>query len=183
MTRIVNLNESGRRAASIGDLRTVFVLGSYDPEIQYTITVETLEQYVPDVAEGEQPKPGGGTLTLPVKSVGKIGRHFFFATDYRFICFPAAVCCYPDSSELVLSIQWETDFKGNQTGQIVFDDWLIFRSKKRENKSQALEELAAWSLNHDPNKWILPSELESISKRIRDDLIRKDGGSDGDDDD
>jgi len=146
---IVILNNSGRRAGSLGDLRNVYSLGSYDPDIDYRIEVETLV-----TEDGED--HDRGALDLPVRSVGKIGLQYYFATDLRFVNYPQADCVLPTTNELTL--QEATGFRGAITGQLVFDDFLIFRSRERKERSDVLEELGGWA-RLQGDRWKLPADV------------------------
>lgn len=164
----INLNESGRPAGQFGDLRNVYVLGSYDPANEYTITVESLEA----------PETEGGSITVPVKSIGRIGGiegkdwdapggvvQYFFATDLRFICYPGAVCMFPSS--ITLEVQQSTTFDGKHRARIVYDGWELKRTGDRTTEIEAIDELGAWSLGYKPGKWILPEVVSLAADRAR----------------
>ena len=145
---VVILNNSGKRVGSIGELRNVYTLGSYDPDIDYRIEVETLD----DCAQGS-----GGALDCPVRSVGKVGLQYYFATDLRFINYPKADCIYPEGGDLEL--ESSKDFGGACMSRLAYQGYPVFGSRKRATERESLEELAAWARLQRPGRWVFPDSV------------------------
>ena len=156
MKTIVDLTQSGRQAGSQGELQNVYVLGSYDHDIEYRITVETLTTEDGDDTDR-------GALDLPVRSVAKIGLQYYFATDLRFVNYPASECVFPTSNELTL--QTAKGFRGSISAQLVFDDFLIFRSRERPTRGEAVQELAGWAALQG-DRWSFPSEVVEMIEKM-----------------
>ena len=135
------LNEHATRCGDDSRLKDVWRMLQYDPEEVYFIEVSTLGQ--PD-DEG-----ASGTMLVPVKSVGKIGREFYFATDYRFVCWPSAECVFPAVRELMIHFEHPT---GGIRGSLHFETETILRTPIRSRREDLLEELARWKIQHG-DKW------------------------------
>jgi hypothetical protein len=147
-TTTVKLNDSGRRAGSVGELRDVYKLGSYDPEIEYLIEIATIE--------GETER---GLVSAPVRSVARIGLVFYFASDLRFLNYPGAECVFPTDNKLDLQYQAGIDHK--TTAQLVFDGYPVKRSRARLLQKDALAELADWA-SMQGDRWEFPEIIVEL---------------------
>ncbi len=168
MAREVILNESGQRAGETGKLRDVYTLGSFDPSFRYFIEIGTLEQSeaaepVDDLPEGAA--IGSGSFRLPVRSVGRIGRRFFFAADLRFVNWPGCHCVFPEIKRLGLDVQ---QANGKTVARLMFDEYSVFESKGRNRLEDAIEELAAWA-DRQTESWELPPAVEKARETLRSD--------------
>lgn len=149
----VNLNNSGRRAGSVGELRDVYKLGSYDPEFEYLIEIATIE--------GETER---GLVSAPVRSVARIGITYYFASDLRFLNYPNSVCVFPTENELTL--QEQKGFDNKTAAQLVFDGFPVKRSRARETREEAMAELADWA-GMQGDRWTFPGEIADMIREQR----------------
>jgi len=138
MKRTILLNESGSECGDRGTLKDVFSLGSFDSEADYFIEVETVTP-----AEGDD--GSRGLLRLPVRSVGKIGRSFFFSTDLRFADFLGAERVFPEEApSLVLQL---INRPGGIDGTLTIqgeEDHLV-RTGIMKDSGAATERLSKWA--------------------------------------
>lgn len=170
MTKIV-LNESGTPAGDSGRLKNVFSLGSFDPNVQYFIDVDTVEQR----DESDPENSSTGSLRLPVRSVGRIGRRFFFSTDLRFANFPGVERIVPETVELRLDV---SSASGGFRGSL----WIegegepVIRTPFRTRREDVLEELSKWSQRQE-GRFVFPDGLVEYADENADRNPEIGGGS------
>lgn len=137
--KTIVLNDSGNSCGERGGLKGVFWLGSFDQSAEYVIDVDTL---------GDPTSSSKGRLRLPVRSIGKIGRQFFFSTDLRFANFPGAERILPTTApKLVLDLETRP---GGVEGSLRIDgepDFII-RTGILKDEGLVRERLSVWSQAH-----------------------------------
>ena len=171
-SRCVVLNESGKSCGERGGLKGVFSLGSFDQSVEYVVELDTIEQN--DEANPENSSTG--RLRHPVRSVGKIGRDFFFATDLRFANWPGAERITPTTApELVLDIR---DRPGGVEGILRIegepDD--VIRTGILKDKGLVMETLSVWSQAHRET-FSIPEEVLGYAPSLDAESAKTHGGA------
>jgi len=166
--KTIVLNESGKSCGERGGLRGVFSLGSFDAAAEYVIDVDTLDE------SPESSSPG--RLRLPVRSVGKIGREFFFSTDLRFAHFPGAERIVPRTAPtLVLDLE---NRPGGVEGSLRIDgepDFVV-RTGILKDSGLVMEKLSVWSQAHRET-FDIPEEVLGYAPGLGGDSAATHGGA------
>jgi len=102
---------------------------------------------------------GGGLMTLPVGSIGRIGEDVYFAADHRFVCYAGADCLYPTDRRLDLRLRQIT---GGWRGALWFREILILGTGVNKTPEAVMAILARWVKAQPEGSWIIPEKLLSF---------------------
>jgi hypothetical protein len=153
----VLLNEHGERCGDFGASSEVWTLGEYSVGNKYFIDTESIDPGF----RSEEGDEHGGTVRLPVQSVGKLGERFYFATDLRFAFYPGADCVFPDENELTLNIY---RVGGGWRGSLRFRTLDIVSSTTQFDREDVIAFLALWAGRQEPGRFIFPDEIIEVMK-------------------
>lgn len=165
--KTILLNKSGNSCGERGGLRGVFSLGSFDQSVEYVIDVDTIDD----------PKSSSkGRLRLPVRSVGKIGREFFFSADLRFANFPGAERILPTTAPtLVLDLETRP---GGVEGSLRIEgepDFVV-RTGILKDEGLVREKLSVWSQAHRKT-FSIPEEVLGYAPSLDAESAKTHGGA------
>jgi len=150
--QVLVLNDHGERAATVGDLRDVWSLGSYDAGVSYWIELDTLNNAGTFARRR-------GRVRLPVGSIGKIDGRFYFATDMRFVVYPGATCVMPSENRIELTT-WEVG--GGWRGSFYLCGVVLFSVTTRINRDDVLADLVMWAVGQTAGRFVFPPEIVGL---------------------
>ena len=169
--KTIVLNESGNSCGERGGLRGVFSLGMFDQSAEYVIDVDTI-----DDPKSSSKSSSKGRLRLPVRSIGKIGREFFFSADLRFANFPGAERILPTTApKLVLELELRP---GGVEGSLRIDgepDFVV-RTGILKDSGLVMEKLSVWSKAHRET-FSIPEEVLGYAPSLDAESAKTHGGA------
>lgn len=159
---MILLNEHGKQAATTGQLRNVWSLGSYDPAEQYFIEVQSMEVIF------TTPGAPNGKFQLPVQSVGRRENpvRYYFAADLRFLSQPGFECVLPAAPvELEMSV-WPSG--GGFKASLSHQGFVVFQTPQfMPTEADAVSGLARWAMAGDKSKWVMPDAVVQAVEAMR----------------
>lgn len=171
MSEEIILSDRVEPCGSVGDLRNVYAIGSFDPSAKYFIEVETVEQEPASLEAEDVEKARTGKIKLPVKSVGFRDRQYFYAADMRFVNSVGMKCVFPVERKLTLDVETGA---GRRIITLSLGDHPIFASRARTTLADALDEAAQWAVKQPDGAFEFPAEVLTAIESIGSDMKRPD---------